>query len=66
MASTVYRDDDGKVTLVESDQKVLDPDSPEAVQVPEGVANADPFEVHDEPSSNDVSAPKKSSSKSEE
>ena len=34
MATQVERDDEGRVVLVVSDEKVTDPDSEEAVQIP--------------------------------
>jgi hypothetical protein len=51
----VTRDEQGRVVLVESDEKVTDPNSPEAVQVPEGVQSPSPLEVHDQESPNEVS-----------
>ena len=64
---------DGKVVSFEQTTVITDPDSPEAVQIPEGVSgeSENPLGVHQEPSPNEVfekaskPAAKSKSSKSE-
>lgn len=56
MAVNVEREyEDGPVASVQMDEKVTDPESDEAVQIPEGLdSDRDQLSVHEEPSPNDI------------